>query len=77
MKLDYKNYKFWISLLGAVILIVSNVGDIIGFSVDDELLKTLVDSVCGLLVVMGIINNPTKPSDNNIIDDEDDKQDTV
>lgn len=55
------NYNFWISIVSAVLLILQNFDvhfDIANFN-------EIVTGVLGLLVVIGIINDPTKSSTTN------------
>ena len=69
MKDNFKNYSFWISVTGAVLLLLNNLGKIFGFSVNNEAVYSIVDGICGVLVVFGILTmNKSKDSAN--IDDE-------
>ncbi len=72
MKYNFKSYTFWISIAGAVILIIQNVGSVFGFAIDEEVFMNIVNSVCGFLVVLGIINNPKKAADET--DEETDEE---
>lgn len=58
LKEKMKNYGFWTSLGAAVILFVQNLGNLFGFSVDSAIIDGIVSGLCGILVVLGIINNP-------------------
>lgn len=61
MKDKFKNYSFWISVTGAVILLLNNLGKVFGFSVNNEAIYSIVDGVCGVLVVFGVLTmNKTK-----------------
>ena len=55
MKNKFKNYSFWISVTGAVVLLLNNLGKIFGFSVNNEAIFSVVDGVCGVLVVFGVL----------------------
>lgn len=55
MKNKFKNYSFWISVAGAVVLLLNNLGKVFGFSVDNEAIFSIVDGVCGVLVVFGVL----------------------
>ncbi|MGN1222215.1 MAG: hypothetical protein ACI4TT_03180 [Christensenellales bacterium] len=69
MKDNFKNYSFWISVTGAVLLLLNNLGKVFGFSVNNEAVYSIVDGVCGVLVVFGILTmNKSKNSAN--LDDE-------
>ncbi len=52
-----KNYNFWISLVSAILLIVQNVFNI---KLDVAYINEITSTVLGILVVVGIINDPTK-----------------
>lgn len=55
MKDKLKNYSFWISVTGAVLLLINNLGKIFGFSVNNEAVYSIVDGICGVLVVFGVL----------------------
>lgn len=59
MKEKFKNYSFWLSVTGAVILLLNNVGKIFGFTVNNEAIYSIVDGVCGVLVVFGVLTMNT------------------
>lgn len=64
MKQKLKNYSFWISVTGAVLLLVNNLGKIFGFNVDNQAVYSIVDGVCGVLVVFGVLTmNKSKKED--------------
>ena len=50
------------SLTAAIILVVQALGRAFGFSVNDEMITSVASSVCGVLVVLGIISNPASGS---------------
>ena len=58
LKQKFKNYGFWMSLTAAVVLVLQTIGKNFNFSVDDEAITSIVNSVCGVLIVLGIISNP-------------------
>ena len=75
MKDNFKNYSFWISVTGAVLLLLNNLGKIFGFSVNNEAVYSIVDGICGVLVVFGILTmNKSKNSadidDENLLDQD-------
>ena len=53
-----KTYSFWVSLTSAVILIVKLIGQKYGFAIDEIFISDLITTVCGLLVILGIIVVP-------------------
>ena len=55
MKDKLKSYSFWISVSAAVVLVVNNIGKHFGFYLDNEIVAEIVDSVCGVLILFGVI----------------------
>lgn len=66
----FKSYTFWMSLVGAFILILQNLGLAFGFAVNEEVIMNIINSVCGVLVLLGIINNPAKNKTKIEVSDE-------
>ncbi|MBD5131959.1 MAG: hypothetical protein HDT28_05140 [Clostridiales bacterium] len=64
MKQRIKSMSFWIGLIGSVILILSAFGVEIG----DETANAVINGVCSLLVVFGIVT-PVKQEDEQETDD--------
>lgn len=58
-----KNKNFWLSIIPAVLLLVQTVAAVFGYSLDfGELgnrLIAVVNAVFGILVVLGVVNDPT------------------
>ena len=50
-----KNVGFWVSIISAVFLILGAFGVEIG----DETVSSVINAVCSLLVVTGIVSDPT------------------
>mgnify|MGYP001864324306 CR=1 FL=1 len=69
MKKNFKSYSFWTALAGAVVVLLNALGDLFGFSVDNDLVKGLIMAVAGLRVVLGIVTMPNK--DEEDIDETD------
>lgn len=68
IKEKMKSYSFWVSLTSAVVLVVKLVGQKYGLVIDDGFISDLVTSLCGILVILGIIVLPAKkdnPQKNN------------
>ena len=53
-----KTYSFWVSLTSAVILIIKLIGQKYGFAIDEIFISDLITTLCGLLVILGIIVIP-------------------
>lgn len=65
-----RQYGFWISLTGAVILLLQVIGKQFGFAINEQFISEFVTAICGILVILGII---IKPSDNDSMDSESDQ----
>lgn len=50
------NYGFWLSLAGAVVYLLQACG----IKIEQPVVEGVVNGVCGVLIVLGIINNPNK-----------------
>ena len=62
-KVRIKNKNFWLSLIPAVALVIQAVAAVFGYTID---LSTLVGKICAVvdavfavLVIIGIVNDPT------------------
>ncbi|MNK77582.1 Bacteriophage holin [compost metagenome] len=58
----WKNYGMWISLVSAILLAVQAVGGLFNFQLTPaqyDGIMTAVNSVLGILVVLGIVSNPS------------------
>ena len=66
MNNKFKSYSFWIAVSGAVGIVFVNLGKVFGFSFNSDLLTEIVDSICGVLIMFGILtisNNGKKTDD--------------
>ena len=54
-----KTYNFWVSLSSAIFLMIKLLGEQIGFRVDESIFNDLITSLCGILVILGIIVPPS------------------
>ena len=64
MKNKIKSYGFWTALAGAVVVLVNALGQMFGFSVDNEIITNVIMAIAGLLVVLGVVTIP-KGEDSN------------
>lgn len=75
-KTRIKNKTFWLALIPAVLLLVQTVAATFGFTVDiagvQENLLAVVNAVFVILVILGIVTDPTTPgvSDGGTFDTE-------
>ena len=56
----FRNYSFWVSLTSAVLILIQSISKIFGFEVENDLIENLIMSICGVLVVFGIVVAPNK-----------------
>ena len=75
MKNRIKSYSFWTALSGAVVIFLNALGDLCGFSVQDDLVSGLIMAVAGVLVVLGIVTMPSN-EDTNVDDSANDDENT-
>lgn len=43
------------SVTASVILVLNNLGDVFGFAVQSEAVTKIVDSICGVLILFGVL----------------------
>jgi len=55
MKDKLKSYSFWMSVSAAVVLVINKIGKHFGFYLDNEIVAEIVDSICGVLILFGVI----------------------
>lgn len=60
LKNRLKNYSFWVSLASAVLLLVQAIGKPLGLIINEEIYMSIVNSVLGVFVVLGIISHPAQ-----------------
>lgn len=65
MKNKFKTYSFWMSVCAAVVLVINNLAKAFGFSFDNEVFTQIIDSVCGVLVVFGVLTISKKDKEKN------------
>lgn len=56
----FKTYAFWVALSSAVVILLQSLGKLFGFEIESSIIENVIMSICGVLVVLGIV---TKPSD--------------
>lgn len=58
-----KNKNFWLAVVPAVLLLIQTVAAVFGYSLDlgeiGNRLIAVVNAVFGVLVVLGVVNDPT------------------
>lgn len=66
MKEKFKSYSFWMSVSAGVVLVINNIGKVFGFSISNEVVTEIVDSVCGVLILFGVLSMNNKDEKNAI-----------
>ena len=66
MKDKLKNYSFWVGLVACIMLVVKLLAENFGFKINEEDINNIVNSVLGLLVILGVINNPTSKNTSTV-----------
>lgn len=70
----FRSYSFWISLSGAIILLINALGRAFGFSIENQLVEDIVLSIAGVLVVLGLVTMDFKPNDEEKEENDDEKE---
>ncbi|GIP02118.1 hypothetical protein J28TS4_05250 [Paenibacillus lautus] len=71
------NYGLWVSIVAAVLLVVSAAGKLFGFEITEELNANITGfamAVLGLLVILGIVSNPKEGTGYTDKDNKEDKR---
>lgn len=67
----FKTYAFWVALSSAIVILIQSLGKLFGFEIESSLIENVIMSICGVLVVLGIV---TKSSDENSNDEEEEEK---
>lgn len=70
MKQKLKNYSFWVGLSASIMLVVKFVAENFGFKIDENLINNIINSILGILTILGVINSPTKSNSTNGVSNE-------
>lgn len=67
--MKFNNYKFWISLLAGIIVLISTLGTVFNFSVNEVAITSIGTAVLGIFVTLGLVKkeekNQEKQNENN------------
>ena len=55
-----KSYGFWTALSGAVVILAQSIAKCFGVEIEEELISNIIMSICGVLVVFGVVTMPNK-----------------
>ena len=53
-----KSYKFWVALSGGLTIVGKTIAEACGVTLDEKLIDTLIMSMCGILVAVGLVEGP-------------------
>lgn len=65
MKKLIKSYSFWTALAGALGLLAVNIGKLFGVVISASGVEEIIMSICGVLIVFGIVPKPQKSNSVN------------
>jgi uncharacterized membrane protein len=54
-KEKFKSYGFIMAVTGAIIIFLQSLGSAFGFEFDEANITYIVDALCGVLIVLGIV----------------------
>ncbi len=74
MKNRIKTYSFWVSLSGAVVVLIQAIGRAAGFIPNADIINNIIMSIAGILVVFGIVSSPTEEELNEYIKEDDNEE---
>lgn len=75
MKNKFKSYGFWTALAGAVVVLLNALGSAFGFSINDEVVTSIIMAIAGVLVVFGVVSMPKGEEDQKEEQQEEQKED--
>ena len=70
MKNNFKNYKFWLAVLAAVIVLINALGAVFNFSVNEVAITSIATAVLGVFVALGLVSKNSKDENENTKPDE-------
>jgi len=65
-------YSFWVSLSSAMLILVQAVGKPLGLEIDEEVYMSVINSVLGAFVLVGIV--PKSEANTNFCEDDSSKE---
>ena len=68
LKNRVKTYAFWVALSSAVVVLVQSIGKLFGFEIESSTIENVIMSICGVLIVLGIVTNSTDPKTGDAVD---------
>lgn len=69
MNNNFSSYAFWVAVTGAIVVFLQNLGKVVGFNFNSSAFESIVLSFCGILVVLGVLNQ-NKDENSDLKEDE-------
>ncbi len=66
----FRSYSFWVSLSGAIIILLNAFGRAFGFKIENQIVEDCIMAVAGLLVVLGFCFKSPKEDDEQDVENE-------
>lgn len=70
----FKNYSFWTAFAGAVVIFLNALGDLLGFSIDNEVITAVITGFAGVLVVLGVVTMSEQDAKGDKKENQEDKE---
>ena len=74
MHKNIKNSTFLFALIGAVVIFLNALGDLLGFSIDNEVITAVITGFAGVLVVLGVVTMSEQDAKGNKKENQEDKE---
>ncbi|MBR4270605.1 MAG: hypothetical protein IKQ31_02895 [Clostridia bacterium] len=59
----FNSYSFWVSLSSAMLILIQAIGTPAGLEISEEIYMSVVNSVLGVFVLLGIVPKPTSKTE--------------
>ena len=66
----FKTYAFWLALSSAVVILVQSLGKLFGFEIESSTIENVIMSICGVLVVLGIVTKKSNSETSEEVEEE-------
>ena len=76
MKNKLKSYKFWMAVLGGVIVLINTLGAVFNFKVNEIAITSIFTAILGIFVILGFVDKDNeKKAQTDLTNDEQTEQD--
>lgn len=73
----FKKYSFWVAFSGAIIILVDCVCRAFGYQFDSAVIESIIMSICGVLVVLGIVVKDDGSNNTKIMSSKKNKEEDI